>query len=127
MAQHDDDPHGSINEVRLVGRVTREGVEKELPSGSKVVTWGLTIRRDPSSSLGSASVDALDCAAWGAGARRSSQRLRAGDTVEVHGAVRRRFFRAGGAPASRVEIEVRQVKRLARAAVATRRVRAADV
>lgn len=116
MVQRNGDATG-VNEVRLVGRVTREGVERELPSGSTVVTWGVTIRRDATSHMGSATVDALDCAAWGAGVRRTSLRLRAGDTVEVQGAVRRRFFRAGGVAASRVEIEVRQVRRLTRAAV----------
>ncbi len=42
-------------------------------------------------------VDALECAAWSARARRSVAAWAADDVVEVVGSLRRRFFRAGGA------------------------------
>lgn len=51
-------------------------------------------------------VDALECAVWAPRVRRSVKRWQLGDVVEVTGSVRRRFFRAGGGAASRVEIEV---------------------
>jgi single-strand DNA-binding protein len=38
----------------------------------------------------------------------------AGDEVEVVGALRRRFFRTAGGPASRYEVEVRTASRVAR-------------
>jgi single-strand DNA-binding protein len=51
-------------------------------------------------------VDALECVAWSARARRSVSTWSVDDVVEVTGALRRRFFRAGGSVASRVEVEM---------------------
>lgn len=92
-----------VNEVRLVGRVSQEPEERVLPSGDVLWTFRVVVPRDRGRPGG---VDALDCAAWSGRTRRSVAAWSAGDTVEVTGAVRRRFFRAGGAPASRVEVEM---------------------
>jgi single-strand DNA-binding protein len=61
-------------------------------------------------------VDAIECAAWSARARRSVSSWAAGDVVEVTGELHRRFFRAGGAVASRVEVEMSSGKVRRRAA-----------
>jgi single-strand DNA-binding protein len=61
-------------------------------------------------------VDALECAAWSPRARRSVSGWAAGDVVEVVGALHRRFFRAAGAVASRVEVEMRSGRVIRRAA-----------
>jgi len=61
-----------------------------------------------------ASIDTFDCVAWTARLRRSALALVEGDTVEVEAALRRRFWRAGGATASRYELEVLGVRRLRR-------------
>lgn len=98
----------SVNEVRLVGRVSRVGVERELPSGALVVGVGLAVRRAPREGLGEAvrvGVDAIDVAAWSEELRRIAGALSVDDVVEVRGALRRRFYRAGGAVASRYEVE----------------------
>ena len=52
------------------------------------------------------SVDVLDCSVWTPRLQRTMRSWREGDQVEVEGAVRRRFYRAGQATASRVEVEV---------------------
>lgn len=114
------------NEVVLVGRVAAAAEERELPSGDLLVTFRLVVDRPapvrPGSGRGVA-VDTLDCAAWGAGVRRTAKALLPGDVVEVQGALRRRFWRAGAAPASRTEVEVGALRRLARAAPPPPRVR----
>ena len=51
-------------------------------------------------------VDAIECAAWSARMRRAVAGWREGDEVEVHGVLRRRFFRTAAGTASRIEVHV---------------------
>jgi single-strand DNA-binding protein len=101
-----------VNSVRLVGRVTAAGEPRELPSGDTVVTLRVVVprvgQRRESSRAG---VDAIDVACWNAAARRTAVRCAVDDHVEVEGALRRRFFRAGGAVASRYEVEATRISR----------------
>jgi single-strand DNA-binding protein len=96
------------NTVRLRGRVSTGPVERELPSGSKVVGVRVSIPREPSPmAKGSRqSVDWVDCSAWGAAQRRTASRWREGDVVEVEGALRRRSSRTAGGFSTRVEVEI---------------------
>ena len=102
----------SINEVRLVGRVS--GVaQATLPSGDEIVTFRvvtdrLASQRGPS---GRVMVDTLDCVAFSAAVRRKVLSLSDGDWVEVAGALRRRFWRGASGASSRTEVEVRRVTR----------------
>ncbi|WP_245565424.1 single-stranded DNA-binding protein [Nocardioides insulae] len=107
--------HGDLNEVRVSGRVSGEVQMRDLPSGDRVLAFRLVIRR-PSGHVSRQSVDVLDCAVWKTGLQRRMTRWSEGDLVEVSGAVRRRFYRRGGAAASRVEIEVAGGRRLSRRA-----------
>lgn len=103
------------NSVRLVGRVSGVPVERELPSGDRLVTFRLVIERTAAAGSArrpGARVDTIDCAAWGARVRRSALGWSPGEVVEVEGAMRRRFRRApGGGPISRVEVEVLKARR----------------
>lgn len=105
-----------VNEVRLVGRVSQPPEEKELPSGDVVWTFRVVVPRGDHP--GRQQVDALECAAWSPRARRSAAAWSVDDVVEVRGALRRRFFRAGGAPASRFEVEMTSGRLIRRAASA---------
>lgn len=103
------------NEVRLVGRLSQDPEERVLPSGDSVWTFRVVVPRErPGKSR--QSVDAIECAAWSARARRSASSWSADDVVEVVGALHRRFFRAGGAVASRVEVEMTSGRVIRRAA-----------
>lgn len=106
------------NEVVLVGRVSGEVAERELPSGDRLVTWRLVVARPPGrkppEGVRPTTVDTLDCVAWAAGPRRSAAALLDGDLVEVHGALRRRFWRAGAGAVSRCEVEAATVRRVRR-------------
>jgi len=118
----------AVNEVRLVGRVSQAPQERVLPSGDSVWTFRVVVpRATPAGRAGDRNgtgsgrkprqqVDALECAAWSARARRSASAWEADDVVEVVGALHRRFFRAAGAVASRVEVEMRSGRVIRRAA-----------
>jgi len=106
-----DDMGEWVNEVRLVGRVSGTGEERELPSGDAVVQLRVVVPRPARTGAtgGGARVDTIDVACWTARTRRSALRLVDGATVEVTGALRRRFFRAGAATVSRYEVEASRV------------------
>jgi single-strand DNA-binding protein len=109
-------PPAHVNEVRLVGRLAAEPGRRELPSGDVLVSFRLVVTRSPSGRrrTGRApTVDTLDCAAWRRDVQRVVARLAPGDVVEVVGSLRRRFWRAGAGAASRSEVEVARVRRLA--------------
>ena len=103
----------AVNEVRLVGRVSQAPEQRELPSGDVLWTFRVVVPRPAAS--GRTTVDALECAAWSARARRSVSSWQPDDVVEVSGAVRRRFFRTAGGAASRVEVEVSRGRLIRRA------------
>lgn len=101
----DTDVDQVVNEVRLVGRLTALPEEKEMPSGDVLVSFRVVVGRAPDPKR-KTNVDALECVVWAARVKRSVRSWRVGDVVEVHGSLRRRFFRTGAGPASRVEVEV---------------------
>jgi single-strand DNA-binding protein len=113
-------PAAHVNEVRLAGRLAVDPVSRQLPSGDLLVSFRLVVERSPASrasarngtgSSRSPTVDTVDCAAWRKDVQRAVLRARPGDVLEVHGALRRRFWRTGSGPASRSEVEVVRVRR----------------
>jgi single-strand DNA-binding protein len=110
--------------VVLVGRVPAPPEERELPSGDVLVTWRLVVARPPGrrppEGVRPTTVDTLDCVAWTAPTRRAASALVPDDVVEVSGALRRRFWRAGAGAASRCEVEASSVRRVSRRPPATR-------
>ena len=107
------------NEIHLVGRVSADPILLTLPSGDSVVTVRLVVER-PRPAGGKSRgqpVDTLACAAWVSALRRTLLRWGPGDTVEVNGSLRRRFWRAESIPQSRYEIELSSARRLARSTV----------
>lgn len=98
------------NEVRLVGRISIDAQERELPSGDRMAQLRVVVPR--AADAGPGRVDTIDVACWSARTRRSARGLKAQDTVEVVGALRRRFFRTGTVTVSRYEVEALTLKRL---------------
>ncbi|MEO5609519.1 MAG: single-stranded DNA-binding protein [Ornithinibacter sp.] len=102
-----------VNSTRIVGRVSAVGEPRQLPSGDTLVTVRVVVPRGARTRRGSAvTVDTIDVACWSARSRRVAARLVVDDHVDVEGALRRRFFRAGASVASRYEVEARTVTRL---------------
>ena len=109
----------SRNEVLLVGRLTVAAEERELPSGDVLVAFRVVVDRPPPrrpvpEGVRVPTVDSVACVAWSAGQRRTALALEPGDVVEVRGAVRQRFWRAGTGLGSRTEVEVAGLRRVAR-------------
>ncbi len=108
VADQTGDQDEPLNEVRLQGRLAADPRLRELPSGDTV--WSLRVVVDRPAPTGKERprqrVDSLECAVWSGRLKRQVERWSAGDVVEVTGALRRRFFRAGGVTASRVEVEL---------------------
>ena len=97
----------SVNEVLLRGRVSGEPMEKEMPSGDRVVEFRIVVPRKTQEG-----VDTLDIAAWTARTRRTGLALKGGEWVEISGAIRRRFWRAPSGLASRWQIEASAISRI---------------
>src|SRR3954471_17148285 len=112
------DEHGeSVNQVRLRGRLADAPRLRELPSGDSVWNLRLVVERPPTppgKDRPRQRVDSLECAIWAGRLKRQVEKWEAGDVVDVTGALRRRFFRAGGATASRVEVELTAGRRVRR-------------
>jgi single-strand DNA-binding protein len=131
-----DDEQLGVNTVRLVGRVSADPAHRELPSGDQLVQLRVVVPRPARPPRGAQAggaqggraatakatadevspartqVDTIDVACWTAVTRRSASRLRPGQVVEVHGALRRRFFKAGAVTQSRYEVEAALVRRV---------------
>ena len=97
------------NEVVLVGRVSSPAAERVLPSGDTIASWRITVDREGEGR------DVVDCTAWTARLQRSALAWDKGDVVEITGALRRRFWRAGAGLGSATEVEVHTAKRVSSA------------
>ncbi|PWN03998.1 single-stranded DNA-binding protein [Nocardioides silvaticus] len=108
----------AANQVRLTGTVSSVPEVRVLPSGDELCVVRVVVPRRGgharSDGRRTPSVDVLDCCAWEARPRRTVAGWNPGDEVEVTGALRRRFFRAGGVKASRVEVEISSARRVRR-------------
>jgi single-strand DNA-binding protein len=97
----------SLNDLLLRGRVSASAIEKELPSGDKVVEFRLIVTRAERGG-----VDTLDIAAWSSKMRRSALSLKEGEWVEITGSIHRRFWSAPTGVASRWQVEAAEIARL---------------
>lgn len=100
-----------MNVVIVRGALSRPPETRDLPSGDRLVAYDVTVRSEgrPTESVP---------VVWFAAPARAAK-LAAGTEVVVTGRIRRRFFRTGGATASRTEVvadavvPARQAKRAA--------------
>jgi single-strand DNA-binding protein len=97
----------SLNDVLLRGRVSKEAVEKELPSGDKVVEFRLIVSRDKQPG-----VDTLEIGSWSSKSRRTALSLAPDDWVEISGSIHRRFWSGPAGLASRWQVEAREISRI---------------
>jgi single-strand DNA-binding protein len=105
-----------LNEVLLRGRVSGEPLSRVLPSGDAVLLLRLVVRRPAATRRRGetrqlVTVDTIDLACWSRTLQRKAARVHEGDVVQVRGALRRRFWRSPGGPASRYEVEVLSLER----------------
>ena len=99
-----------LNEVCLIGRLSGVPVEKDLPSGDKVVEFRVVVGRLGNSKAKSkVSVDTIDLAVWGARNRKTALRFNEHSWIEVKGAIRRRFWHSPNGLASRWQVEASEI------------------
>jgi len=82
-------------------------IEKELPSGDKVVEFRIVIARSDESGF-----DTIDISAWSTKLRRTCSTLKTEEWVEVSGSIKRRFWRGATGLASRWQIDASEITRL---------------
>jgi single-strand DNA-binding protein len=104
----------SLNLALLVGHLSREPEEVALASGDLLVRYEVTVPR-PDERADTVPVVAVSPPAFARG-------LEAGTEVVVVGRTRRRFWSAGGATRSQVEVQATDVVPTRRKATATRAV-----
>ena len=103
----DEELDYSLNDLLLRGRVSAQAIEKELPSGDKVVEFRLIVSR-----LERGGVDTLDIAAWSSRMRRSALTLKEGEWIEISGSIHRRFWSGPTGVASRWQVEAAEIARI---------------
>lgn len=102
-----------MNIVVLRGSLSRPPVTRELPSGDRLVTYEVTTRAADGDRAETVPVTWFE-------APPAASDIEVDSEVVIAGRVRRRFFRAGGATQSRVEVvatavvSARQAKRAQR-------------
>jgi single-strand DNA-binding protein len=113
-ADAEDASRLGVNEVMVCGRISGLAEARELPSGDTVVQLRLVVPRSGPRARaggGGATVDTIDVACWTKALQRKAVRLKPSDLVTVRGALRRRFWRSPGGPASRYEVEATALDR----------------
>ncbi|MEY9210996.1 single-stranded DNA-binding protein [Thermobifida halotolerans] len=103
---------GHRNEILLAGRVTAEPSVRELPSGDQLVTWRIAVARPPSEQRSNQQVDPITCVSFHKDMVELTRDWRIGDTVQVTGALRRRFWRSANGAASVFEVEAKTAWRV---------------
>lgn len=99
------------NEVYLVGELSTTPRARELSDGRGAVTFRLDVRVD--TDAGPAR-DSLDITVTAPRTHRSALTWDVGDTIEVEGVVRRKFYKVGAASKPFTVIEAQRAKRLRR-------------
>ena len=98
-----------LNEVALVGKLSKEPAVKPLPSGRTALEWRLVVLRprDGQASRPGAH-DTIDCVSYVEEIQRAATEWQKGDLIAVRGALRRHFWEstASGSRASRYDVEV---------------------
>lgn len=95
-----------VNKVVLIGRVSGEPEWRDLRNGDKVAIWRLVVKRDVVRDP-SATIDTIQCATFDPRVQQVLHHCQDGDTLEVRGALRRRFWRLGNRIANSYEVNVR--------------------
>ncbi|RNL85210.1 single-stranded DNA-binding protein [Halostreptopolyspora alba] len=107
---HDDTGHR--NEVVLAGRVTAEPAVRELPSGTHLTTWRLSVTRPTADQRPNQPTDPITCVSFQSSIEEATRGWRIGDHVQVSGALRRRFWRSPNGSSSVIEVEAHHAHRV---------------
>lgn len=96
----------SLNQVTLMGNLTRDPELRQTPTGQSVTSFSLALNRAYKDSSGEwqEATDYIDCVCWGPLAERVSQYLSKGRRCLVQGRLQSRSWEQDGAKRSKVEV-----------------------
>lgn len=96
----------SLNQVTLMGNLTRSPELRQTPTGQSVVGFSLALNRSykDSNEEWQEATDYIDITAWGKLAEQVSERLDTGSRVLVSGRLQSRSWETDGVKKSKVEV-----------------------
>lgn len=96
----------SLNQVTLMGNLTRDPELRQTPNGQNVTSFSLALNRSYRDAGGEwqEATDYIDCVAWGPLAERVSQYLSKGRRCLVQGRLQSRSWEQDGQKRSKVEV-----------------------
>lgn len=96
----------SLNQVTLMGNLTRDPELRQTPTGQSVTSFSLALNRAYKDSSGEwqEATDYIDCVCWGPLAERVAQYLSKGRRCLVQGRLQSRSWEQDGAKRSKVEV-----------------------
>lgn len=96
----------SVNQVILMGNLTRDPEIRQTPSGQSVCSFSLALNRAYKDQSGEwqEATDFIDCVAWGPLGERVSQYLSKGRRALVQGRLQSRSWEQDGQKRSKVEV-----------------------
>lgn len=96
----------SVNQVILMGNLTRDPELRQTPNGQSVVSFSLALNRAYKAQNGEwqEATDYIDCVAWGPLAERVAQYLNKGRRALVQGRLQSRSWEKDGQKHSKVEV-----------------------
>lgn len=96
----------SVNQVILMGNLTRDPELRQIPSGQSVCSFSLALNRAYKDQSGEwqEATDFIDCTAWGPLGERVSQYLTKGRRCLVQGRLQSRSWEQDGQKRSKVEV-----------------------
>lgn len=102
-----------INQVILIGRLTRDAELKYTNSGSAICKFSIAVNRRRKSGEGWVDeANFFDIAAWGKMGETLNQYLTKGKQIAVHGELRQNRWEQDGQPRSKVEIFANNIQLL---------------
>ncbi|MGH7238400.1 MAG: single-stranded DNA-binding protein [Candidatus Saccharimonadales bacterium] len=101
----------SVNQVMLMGNLTRDPELRQIPSGQSVCSFSLALNRSYKDSNGDwqEATDYIDVVAWGPLGERVSQYLSKGRRCLVQGRLQSRSWDQDGQKRSKVEVNASDV------------------
>ena len=96
----------SLNQVTLMGNLTRDPELRQTPNGQNVTSFSLALNRSYKNASGEwqEATDYIDCVAWANLAERIAQYLAKGRRVLVQGRLQSRSWEQDGQKRSKVEV-----------------------
>jgi single-strand DNA-binding protein len=98
----------SLNQVTLLGRLTRDPELRQTPNGASVASFSMALNRSYKDSAGEwqEQTDFIDCVAWGPLAERLEKMVKRGQRLLVSGRLSQRSWEQDGQKRSKVEVVI---------------------